>query len=423
MFAFFQTSIKKELIAGLSTFAAMSYIFIINASILSETGMDEGAVMVATIIMTAIASIIMGLISNFPIALAPALSISPFLAYTVVLQYGYSWQQAMGGLFFSSLFLLILNLLNIRQKVALSIPLTLRHATISGIGLFLMLIGLKHVKIIQTEGLFISLDTVFSLTSLFTALAVVIIFLFLKFKISSGYILTMLFCWITALFFDLVPYSGIVGPIPSISPILFKLDVSLLGSLSYWSIIFSFFLIALIDTGAALMSLCYLTGLCEKDKMPDLQPSLFCDSSTSIFGSMVGSGSLTFHLESFAGIQAGGKTGLTSIITGLCFLSCLFFFPLVKTIPDFASASVIIVIGYLMFKQSFKIHWKDSRELIPSLLLIVSMGVTLSLYNGLSMGFLSYAFLRLLTNKTKDINPIFWILCLIIALHHFFLIF
>lgn len=422
MYPFFQISLKKEILAGLSTFATMSYILIVNASILREAGMDEGAVMVATILITALSSIMMGLITNYPIAIAPALSISPFLAYTVVLQLGYSWQQAMGAIFISSLALLILNLLNIRQKVVLAIPITLRHATIAGIGLFLMLIGLKHANIIEQNGLFISLGSVISLNTLLTLLAVLSIVVFLHYKISSGYIITMLSFWLIALLFDLTPFQGILGKVPSLSPTFFKLDVTELGSLSFWSVIFSFFLIALIDTGAALMSLCYLGGFCKEEKMPDLQPAFFCDSTTSMIGSMLGTGSLSFHLESFAGIHAGGKTGFTPIVTGLCFIACLFLYPLVKTIPDFASASVLIVIGALMLKESKKIKWKDSFDLLPSLFLILSMGLTLSIYNGLSIGFVSYAFLRLITKKTKDLNPIFWILCLVILTHHFFLL-
>lgn len=422
MLPIFQNSFKKELLAGVSTFATMSYILIVNASILAEAGMNEGAVMVATIITTALATIMMGLISNLPIAVAPALSISPYFAYTVVQKHGFSFEQALAAIFIASLFLLILNVLNIRQKVVLSVPISLRDATTAGIGLFLVLIGLKHVGILQTNGFFITLDSVFTYGALFTLLGAAAIYFLLRFGISSAYIIVMLISWVVSLLMGLTNYQGIIGNIPAISPTLFKLDITALSSLSFWSIIFSFFMITLLDTGAALMSLCDLLGLCKKDKVPDFQPGFFCDATGSMIGSMLGTGSLSFHLESAAGIQAGGRTGLSAIITSLLFILCLFFYPLVRTIPDFASGAVIVVIGSIMFKHAFKICFCRSIEFIPSFLLIFFMGLTLSIYDGLTIGFLSYAALGFFTNKMQKIHPIFWTVCAIIFLHRILLI-
>lgn len=406
-----------EIIGGLTTFVTMSYIIVVNATILAEAGMDEGAVMVATILITFIASIMMGLISNFPIALAPALSITPFLAYSVVLKQGFTFQQAMGAVFISSLFLLIFNMINIRQKIIKSIPHTLRYATTGGIGLFLILIGLQHIGIIGSGNMFITIYLQFSLEMILCLCTIIVIGIFLYFKIKAAYILSLLFFWAIALVFNLVSYQGVLGPIPSITPTLFQLDLSLIDQPIFWSAILSIFLIALVDSGATLMTLCYSLNAIKEEKLPNLQPSFFCDSVGSMFGAMLGAGSITFHLESTSGIQAGARTGKAAIVTAICFFATLFFYPLIKTIPEFASSSVLIVIGFFLFKDIFKISWKDPIETIPSFLLLATLGLTLSIYNGLSIGFISYALLKLCTKKIQKINWIFWILCLVLLLH------
>jgi len=417
MIQFFKRN-RLEFLGGISTFATMAYIIILNPAIFSQAGVNEGSVMTATIIATIISTVMMGLISNFPIAIAPALSITPYLAFTVINKLGFSFAQAMGAVFISSAFLLILNVLNIRQKLVLAIPEPLRQATTCGIGFFLIIVGLEHINIIKQTQNFITYDKIFTLETLLTSLTLLTIYILSRFKIKAAFILSILFFWAVALVFKITTYHGVIGSIPSLDPTFFQVDMTPLGTKEYWAVILSVFLIALMDTSAALISLCSCE---ETKKIPDLQPSLFCDSIGSMVGGIIGAGSLTFHLESYAGIKAGGKKGLTAIVTACLFIACLFIYPLVKSIPDFASSAVIIFVGYLMLQKLKTIPYKSSVEFIPSVLLIATMGVTLSIYNGLCIGFFAYAFFRLLTKNIKDVDPLFWALTVILFLHRIFL--
>ena len=287
MIQFFKRN-RLEFLGGISTFATMAYIIILNPAIFSQAGVNEGSVMTATIIATIISTVMMGLISNFPIAIAPALSITPYLAFTVINKLGFSFAQAMGAVFISSAFLLILNVLNIRQKLVLAIPEPLRQATTCGIGFFLIIVGLEHINIIKQTQNFITYDKIFTLETLLTSLTLLTIYILSRFKIKAAFILSILFFWAVALVFKITTYHGVIGSIPSLDPTFFQVDITPLGTKEYWAVILSVFLIALMDTSAALISLCSCE---ETKKIPDLQPSLFCDSIGSMVGGIIGAGS------------------------------------------------------------------------------------------------------------------------------------
>lgn len=419
-FAARQTNFKHEIIAGLSTFWAMAYILVVNPTILSDAGMDFGAAMVATIIVTALACFLMAVMANYPIAIAPGMGVSAYIAYTVVLGQGKSWEECLGAVFIVALLLFLLTLFRVRQKLLTEIPLVFRHAIPAAIGLFLVCVGLKHVGIIaQTKGgSIIAPGEFLTLEALFTLVGVAIILALEALKVRSAFIIAILFCWALGLMFGLSHFEGIVALPPSLKPTLLKLDFSKLFQWDYLAVIFSIFLVTLLDSSAALVPLIKQAGLInERGFTSRMRRALIPDTIGSFVGSLIGSASLAVHMESAAGIKAGGKTGLVPLLVSLCFLGCLFFYPIVATIPRFAPAAVLIVLGLLMAGEVKEIRRKDWTDFVPALVIIISMPLTLSIFNGFSLGFISYALLKLVSGKIKEIHPFVGVLALLFLTH------
>jgi len=415
--------LRQEFIGGISTFATMAYVLVVNASILSDAGMDFGSVMVATIIITAFASMLMGLMTNFPIAIAPGMGVSGYIAYTLVPVHGKTWQEALGAVFIVGIILLLLNAFKIRQKFIHVIPMAMRQATAGGVGLFLIVVGLKHVGIIKmTSSGIVALDHILTIEALLMLMGVALILILEFFKIRSAFIITIIVSWIMGIVLGLTSFEGFVSWPPSLKPTWLQLEFKFPFSLDYFSLLFSIFLVTLLDSSAALIVLAKQANLLdEKGHIKKAQRALMPDALGTIFGSLIGTGSLAIHLESAAGIRAGGKTGLVPILVGLCFLACLFFYPIMVTIPHFAPAAVLIVLGYLMFKEVYKVSWRVLTESLPVFITLVTMPLTMSIYNGFIFGFASYSFLKLITGKIRSVHPFFWGLSIILVGHKLFL--
>lgn len=407
------SSVRVELLAGLTTFLAMSYIIFVNPNILSEAGLDWGAVFVATCIASAFGCILMGVVANYPIALAPGMGLNAYFTYTVCQGMGVPWQVALAAVCVSGIVFVIFSVLKIREAIINGIPQSLKFAIGAGIGLFLTLIGMEnagiavdHPKTLLTLGVISSPEVLLSLLGFFIIVALD------HFRIRGAIIISILSITVLAIIFHVgdAEFKGVVGDIPSIAPTLMQMDFKSLFTPALLSVIFVFFLVDLFDSTGTMIGVAHRAGLLnEKGELPRLNRALLADSSAIVAGSALGTSSVTAYVESAAGVAAGGRTGLTSIVVGLLFLAALWFSPLVGSVPKFATAPALIFVGILMMKSCLEINWNDLTEAAPAFLTIAFMPFTYSIANGIAMGFISYTIVKALCGKAREVPIMVWI--------------
>ncbi|WP_288305162.1 NCS2 family permease [uncultured Fusobacterium sp.] len=412
------SSVKQEIIGGITTFLAMSYIVFVNPSILGLTGMDKGALITVTCLTAALATIISGLWANAPFALAPGMGLNAFFTFTLVLGKGLSWQTALGIVFISGVFFFILSLGGIREKIADAIPMPLKIAVGGGIGLFITLIGLKSMGlVVGNEATLVALGEL-NKTALIgivgLLVAVVLEIKQVKGGILIGIIISTILGFITG---DLAMPASVVSLPPSITPIAGKLDIAGAFKLSLIGPIFSFMFVDLFDTLGTLISCSRQMGIVDKQgKIQGFGRMLYTDVFSTIIGSVLGTSTVTTYVESAAGVAAGARTGLASVVTGLLFLLALFFSPIVAVVPAYATAPALILVGVYMFKNVKELDFRDLKTLFPCFIIIIMMPLTYSISIGLSLGFLSYIILHAVTGDFAKLNlPLIFIgiLCLV----------
>lgn len=405
------SSVRVELLAGLTTFLAMSYIIFVNPSILSEAGLDWGAVFVATCIASAFGCILMGVVANYPIALAPGMGLNAYFTYTVCLGMGVPWQVALAAVCVSGIVFVIFSVLKIREAIINGIPQSLKFAIGAGIGLFLTLIGMKGAGIVvDNPATLVGLGDIKSSAVLLSLLGFFIIVALDHFRIRGAIIISILVLTVLSIIFGLSEFKGVVGEIPSIAPTLMQMNFKDLFTPALLSVIFVFFLVDLFDSTGTMIGVAHRAGLLnEKGELPRLNRALLADSSAIVAGSALGTSSVTAYVESAAGVAAGGRTGLTSIVVGLLFLAALWFSPLVGSVPAFATAPALIFVGILMMKGCLEINWNDLTEAAPAFLTIAFMPFTYSIANGIAMGFISYAVVKALCGKAREVPIMVWI--------------
>lgn len=405
------SSVRVELLAGLTTFLAMSYIIFVNPSILSEAGLDWGAVFVATCIASAFGCILMGVVANYPIALAPGMGLNAYFTYTVCLGMGVPWQVALAAVCVSGIVFVIFSVLKIREAIINGIPQSLKFAIGAGIGLFLTLIGMKGAGIVvDNPATLVGLGDIKSPAVLLSLLGFFIIVALDHFRIRGAIIISILVLTVLSIIFGLSEFKGVVGEIPSIAPTLMQMNFKDLFTPALLSVIFVFFLVDLFDSTGTMIGVAHRAGLLnEKGELPRLNRALLADSSAIVAGSALGTSSVTAYVESAAGVAAGGRTGLTSIVVGLLFLAALWFSPLVGSVPAFATAPALIFVGILMMKGCLEINWNDLTEAAPAFLTIAFMPFTYSIANGIAMGFISYAVVKALCGKAREVPIMVWI--------------
>ena len=405
------SSVRVELLAGLTTFLAMSYIIFVNPSILSEAGLDWGAVFVATCIASAFGCILMGVVANYPIALAPGMGLNAYFTYTVCLGMGVPWQVALAAVCVSGIVFVIFSVLKIREAIINGIPRSLKFAIGAGIGLFLTLIGMKGAGIVvDNPATLVGLGDIKSKAVQLSLLGFFIIVALDHFRIRGAIIISILVLTVLSIIFGLSEFKGIVGDIPSIAPTLMQMDFKNLFTPALLSVIFVFFLVDLFDSTGTMIGVAHRAGLLnEKGELPRLNRALLADSSAIVAGSALGTSSVTAYVESAAGVAAGGKTGLTSIVVGVLFLAALWFSPLVGSVPAFATAPALIFVGILMMKGCLEIDWNDLTEAAPAFFTIAFMPFTYSIANGIAMGFISYAIIKALCGKAREVPIMVWI--------------
>ncbi|WP_335912731.1 MULTISPECIES: NCS2 family permease [Shewanella] len=401
-----KTSLKQEAVAGLTTFLTMAYIIFVNPSMLADAGMDQGAVFVATCIAAAIGCLVMGLLANYPIALAPGMGLNAFFTYTVVGEMGYSWETALGAVFLSGICFMILSLVRIREWVVNSIPMSLRLGIAAGIGLFLALIGLKSAGIVVANpATLVSMGDITAFPALMSVLGFFLIIAFVQRGYKAAVILSILAITLLGLAFGDVQYSGLVSMPPSIAPTFMKMDLSGMLEISMISVVLAFLFVDLFDTSGTLVAVAQRGGfLDDKGRLPRLNRALTADSAATIAGAMLGTSTTTSYVESTSGVSAGGRTGLTAVVVGLLFLASLFISPLAGMVPAYATAGTLFYVAILMMSGLVHVEWEDLTEAAPVVVVCLLMPLTFSIATGIAFGFIAFAAIKLLCGRFRDLN-------------------
>ena len=401
------TNVRTEMLAGLTTFLTMAYILFVNPAILGETGMDKGAVFVATCLAAAIGSAIMGLIANYPIALAPGMGLNAFFTYTVVLHMGHTWQVALGAVFISATLFFILSVFRIREWIINSIPLPLRSAISAGIGLFLALVALKEAGlVIANPATLVGLGDLTSPGPLLAILGFFLIVALEAKRVTGAVMIGILVVTASAIAIGITPFAGILSMPPSIAPTFLQLDIIGALDVGMISVIFAFLFVDLFDNTGTLIAVAKRAGLMSKDgHLPKMGRALLADSTAAMSGSLLGTSTTTSFIESAAGVTAGGRTGLTACVVAVLFLLALFFAPLAGTVPAFATAPALLFVAVLMTSGLAEIDWDDITVAAPVVITALSMPLTFSIANGIAFGFISWVVIKTLTGRWQDLNP------------------
>ena len=410
------TSSQTEIIAGITTFFTMVYIVFVNPSVLGDAGMDKQVVFVTTCLIAGFGTIAMGLFSNLPIALAPAMGLNAFFAYVVVGKLGYSWQVGMGTIFWGSVGLLLLTIFQIRYWLMASIPLSLRVGIGAGIGFFIALIGFKNMGlVVANPATLVALGDLHSPQVLLGILGFFIIVVLAARNIYSGVLISIATVTALALYFDPnVMFHGIVSMPPALTQVVGQVDIAGALDTALIGIIFSFLLVNLFDSSGTLLGVTDKAGFSdEKGRFPKMKQALYVDSASAVVGSYIGTSAISTYIESGAGVSVGGRTGMTAVVVGLLFLLTIFFSPLAGMVPAYATAGALVYVGILMASSLIKVQWDDLTEATPAFITAAMMPFTYSITEGIAFGFISYCVMKLGTGRWHEVNAPVWVVSLL----------
>jgi AGZA family xanthine/uracil permease-like MFS transporter len=401
------TTVRTEILAGLTTFLTMAYILFVNPNMLAETGMDKGAVFVATCLAAAIGSAIMGLLANYPIALAPGMGLNAFFTYTVVLTMEHTWQVALGAVFLSGAIFFLLSIFKIREWIINSIPMALRAGIAAGIGLFLAIIALKNAGIVvDNPATLVGLGDLSKGGPLLACLGFFVIAALAYRRVTGAVMIGILLVTCLSILFGLSQLNGVVSMPPALAPTLMQLDIMGALDIGLLSVIFAFLFVDLFDTSGTLVGVAQKANLLDQDgKMPRLGRALLADSTATMAGAALGTSTTTSYIESAAGISAGGRTGLTACVVAALFLLSLFFAPLAGSVPAFATAPALLFVAVLMMSSLAQIDWDDLSVAAPVVVAALAMPLTFSIANGIAFGFIAWTLIKLLAGRWRDLNP------------------
>ncbi|MEZ9061425.1 MULTISPECIES: NCS2 family permease [unclassified Vibrio] len=401
------SSVKDELMGGVTTFATMAYIIFVNPQIMAASGMDAGAVFVATCIGAAIGCLLMGLFANWPVGLAPGMGLNAFFSFTVVSEMGYTWEVALGAVFISGILFVGMSFYKVRQWIIESIPVSLRYAMTAGVGLFLGLIGLKTAGIVvENPATLVSLGDFTKPEALLAAIAFLIIAVLSERKVFGAVLIGILSVTLVGMMLGLVHYNGFFAAPPSLAPTFLKMDIMGALDVSMISVILAFLFVNMFDTAGTLMGVAERANLTnpETGKIEGLSKALKADSISSVAGACVGCPPVTSYVESAAGVAAGARTGLSAIVVGVLFLAAIFLSPLAGMIPAYATSGALIYVAFVMMSSMQHVDWKDFTNGAPAAITALMMPLTFSIANGIALGFITYTVLKLATGKTKDVS-------------------
>ena len=418
-----QTTLQKEILAGITTFVTMAYIIFVNPQMMAQSGMDYGAIFVGTCLAASFACLFMGFYANWPVGLAPGMGLNAFFTYTVVGEMGYTWEVALGAVFIAGTLFFIMSITSLRRWMLDSIPLNLRIAMGAGVGLFIGFIGLKNGGIIVANGAtFLSLGDFTNLSTLLAGIGFLIISILSIRKIPGAIIIGILAVTLIGVLLELVEIKGIFALPPDVIPVLMQLDILGALDIAMISVIMSFLFVNLFDTAGTLFGVATRANLVQDSgDIKDLDKALKVDSSSSIFGSFLGCAPVTSYVESSSGIEAGGRTGLTAVIVGILFLLATFLSPLAAAVPAYATSGALIYVSILMLSGMESLNWNDQSELLPALVIVVMIPLTFSIANGIALGFLAYVSLKVFVGEISKISLGAWFLTVIFVAKFIFL--
>lgn len=410
-----RTNVKTELVAGMTTFLTMAYIIFVNPAILSSTGMDHGAVFVATCLAAAIGCFVMGFWANLPIAQAPGMGLNAFFTYSVVLGMGYSWQVALAAVFVSGCLFILLSLMKIRELIIDSIPLSLRTGISAGIGLFLAFIALKNAGIVvASPATFVTLGEITSLHAVLACVGFFITIGLVQRGVKGAVMIAILAVTALGLMFGDVQWHGVISSPPSIAPTFLQLDFSGLLNVGMITVVFAFLFVDLFDTAGTLVGVASKANLIGEDgKIPRIGRALLADSTATSIGALLGTSNTTSYVESISGVAEGGRTGLTAVVVGVFFLLALFFSPLAGMIPAYATSGALFYVAILMLSGLVSVDWRDLTEAAPVVVTCLLMPLTFSIAEGISFGFISYAAIKVFSGKGREVSISVYVLAAI----------
>jgi AGZA family xanthine/uracil permease-like MFS transporter len=429
------TTLKREIVAGCTTFMTLSYIIFVQPAVLSAAGMDSGAVMAATCITSAFAMVLMALLANYPIALAPGMGHNFYFTFTVCLTLGISWQIALGAVFIAGVLFVLLSFVGLREKVMGILPVSLRNAIPAGIGLLIALVGLEWAGlIVDSPATYVMLGDLKSAPALLSVFGLVVIAILFALNVRGAILIGILASTVAGLIFGLVKFEGVVSAPPSIAPTFFKLQIpNIFVAPELIAIIVMFIFLDLFDTVGTLVGVGQQAGLMVDGKLPRARQALFTDAVATSTGALLGTSTVTSYIESASGISAGGRTGLTNIVTAILMLLALFFSPLIKMVgAGYAGgenmtlypviAPALIIIGCLMLKNVVSINWDDFTESIPAFLTLLMMPLTISITEGIAFGFISYALLKLVSGRGRQVHWLIYLFAVLFVARYIWLV-
>jgi adenine/guanine/hypoxanthine permease len=417
-----QTTVRRELLGGLTTFMTMAYIIAVNPRMLSEAGMPIEGVLFATCVSAAAATLVMGLWANYPIALAPGMSLNAYFTYSIVLGRGVPWQTALAVVFFSGLLFLLLTLTQVREQIVNGIPDCLKYGTAAGIGLFIAFVGLRNAKIIVANpATFVGLGNFSDAQVQIATIGLILTAILMARKIGGAILVGIVVATIAGIFRGLNQWPAHIFSLPHPGGTLFKLDFAGAAKLGLLDLIFVFFFVDLFDNVGTLVGVCEQGGFMRDGKLPRASRALLADATGTMFGALTGTSTVTSYIESAAGVAAGARTGLGNLVIAALFLAAMFCAPIVAAIPAYATAPALILVGALMCESVANVQWSDFSEAFPAFLTIVATPLTFSVATGLSLGLISYTLVKVGAGKHREISPLIWVLTALFLLRYAYL--
>jgi AGZA family xanthine/uracil permease-like MFS transporter len=415
-----KTTVRTEILAGITTFMTMAYILAVNPSILSATGMDKNALFTATALASLIATLVMALVAKLPFALAPGMGLNAFFAFTVVLGMGHSWQFALTAVFLEGIIFILLTAFNIRELIVNAIPMSVKHAVSAGIGLFIAFIGLQNAGVIvNNDAVLVGLGDMGSSSVILALLGIVLTGVLLALKIKGALLIGIFVVTVAGIPLSVthLPESHLVSLPPSLSPIFMKFEFSEIFTLDMLIVLFTFLFVDMFDTVGTLVGVSDKAGMLDKQgRVPRAKQALFADAIGTTAGAMLGTSTVTTYVESASGVAEGGKTGLTALSVAGMFVIALFLAPVFTMVPGAATAPALVLVGFFMMSPILKINFDDFTEAIPAFLTIIMMPLAYSIAEGIVFGMLSYVLLKVLTGKHKDVSVVMIVLAALFIL-------
>jgi len=417
-----QTSVRQEFLGGLTTFMTLAYIVVVNPQILSAAGMPADGVLFATCVSAAVGTLVMGLAANYPIALAPGLSLNAYFVYSVCLGMGIPWQTGLGVVFISGFLFVLLTVTKVREQIVNGIPDSLKHATAAGIGMFIAFIGLRNAKIVVgSAATFVTMGH-FSDHGVQTALiGVGITLVLMSRRIHTAILLGIVATWGIGIARGLSHWPTALVAMPNPGSTFLKLDLRGAVHLGLLEIAFVFLFVDLFDNVGTLVGVCEQAGFVKDGKIPRVGRALLADGIATMFGAVTGTSTVTSYIESAAGVAAGARTGLASVFTAVLFVGAIFFSPLAASIPEFATAPALILVGSLMAQSIARVKWDDFTEAAPAFITMVAMPLSFSIATGLSFGVITYTIAKVGAGRYREVSPVIWILTALFLVRDFYL--